>query len=79
VLDDFSRYIVAWKLCTLMSAADVTTTLELALLASGLDQVSAHRRPKLLSDNGPSYVANDLFDWLEGQGMRHICGSASNS
>ena len=28
VLDDFSRYIVAWKLCTTMSAADVTATLE---------------------------------------------------
>ena len=37
VLDDFSRYIVAWKLCTTMSAADVTATLELALQASGLD------------------------------------------
>jgi putative transposase len=35
VLDDFSRYIVAWKICTTMSAADVTATLELALQASG--------------------------------------------
>ena len=38
VLDDFSRYIVAWKLCTTMKAEDVTDTLELALQASGLDQ-----------------------------------------
>ena len=30
VLDDFSRYIVAWKLCTTMKAADVTATLERA-------------------------------------------------
>jgi transposase InsO family protein len=37
VLDDFSRYIVAWKLCTTMSADDVTDTLDLALQASGLD------------------------------------------
>ena len=35
VLDDFSRYIVAWKLCTTMKAEDVTDTLELALQASG--------------------------------------------
>jgi transposase InsO family protein len=28
LLDDFSRYIVAWKLCTTMSADDVTDTLE---------------------------------------------------
>ena len=71
VLDDFSRYIVAWKLCTTMSADDVTATLELALQASGLDQVGADRRPRLLSDNGPSYIASDLAEWLEAQGMRH--------
>jgi putative transposase len=38
VLDDFSRYILAWKLCTTMSAADVSDTLQLALKAAGLDQ-----------------------------------------
>jgi transposase InsO family protein len=36
-LDDFSRYIIAWKLCTTMKAGDVTETLNLALQASGLD------------------------------------------
>ena len=74
VLDDFSRYIVAWKLCATMTAGDVTDTLHLALQASGLDKVGADRRPRLLSDNGPSYVANDLSDWLEGQGMKHTRG-----
>lgn len=69
VLDDFSRYIVAWKLCTTMAASDVTETLELALQAAGLDQVEPDRRPRLLSDNGPSYVARDLSNWLEEQGM----------
>ena len=39
VLDDFSRYIVAYKLCPTMAAADVTETLNLALQASGLNQV----------------------------------------
>jgi transposase InsO family protein len=38
VLDDFSRYIIAWKLCSTMRAEDVTATLDLALKASGLDQ-----------------------------------------
>ena len=60
VLDDFSRYIVAWKLCTTMRAEDVTDTLDLALQASGLDQVSVAHRPRLLSDNGPSYVSAEL-------------------
>lgn len=74
VLDDFSRYIVAWKLCTTMAADDVTDTLELALQASGLDKAPPERRPRLLSDNGPSYVAGDLSDWLESQGMKHTRG-----
>ena len=74
VLDDFSRYIVACKLCTTMAAADVTATLELALQAAGLDQAGADQRPRLLSDNGPSYLAADLSDWLDSQGMRHTRG-----
>ena len=74
VLDDFSRYIVAYKLCPTMAAADVTATLNLALHASGLDEAPLDRRPRLLSDNGPSYVASELADWLEQQGMRHTRG-----
>src|SRR5215213_5577253 len=57
VLDDFSRYIVAWKLCTTMKSQDVTDTLDLALAASGLDQVTVVHRPRLLTDNGSSYIA----------------------
>src|SRR5438270_13872407 len=38
VLDDFSRYVIAWKLCTTMAASDVTETLQLALTASGCDK-----------------------------------------
>ena len=34
ILDDYSRYIIAWKLCTTMRADDVTETLKLALQAS---------------------------------------------
>src|ERR1700684_3609609 len=65
VLDDFSRYIVAWKLCATMCADDVTATLDLALSAAGLDHVTVVHRPRLLSDNGSSYVAGDLGKWLE--------------
>ena len=74
VLDDFSRYIVAWRLCPTMAAADVTATLDLALQASGLDQAATDRRPRLLSDNGPSYVATELVEWLGQQGMSHTRG-----
>ena len=74
VLDDFSRYIVAWKLCASMAASDVTDTLELALQASGLDDVTVKHRPRLLSDNGPSYIASDLSDWLGEHDMKHTRG-----
>ena len=74
VLDDFSRYIVAWKLCATMTATDVTDTLHLALQAADLDRADRAHRPRLLSDNGPSYVGADLSDWLEEQGMRHTRG-----
>ena len=79
VLDDFSRYIVAYKLCPTMAAADVTATLNLALQASGLNQVPLDQRPRLLSDNGPSYVASELADWLDEQGMRHTRGNTSTA
>jgi putative transposase len=75
VLDDFSRYVIAWKLCTTMAAGDVTETLELALTASGCGEARVRHRPRLLSDNGPGYIAGDLADWLAGQQMRHIRGA----
>lgn len=75
VLDDFSRYIVAWKLCTTMQASDVTATLDLALTAAGLDPVQVAHRPRLLTDNGSSYVAADLATWLGSRGMTHIRGA----
>jgi len=75
VLDDFSRYIVAWKLCTTMTAGEVTETLNLALQAADLDQANVVHRPRLLSDNGSSYISGDLATWLEGRGMRHSRGA----
>ena len=75
VLDDFSRYIVAWKLCTTMKASDVTDTLTMALEASGLDSMNVIHRPRLLSDNGSSYIAGDLAVWLEEKGMDHVRGA----
>ena len=75
VLDDFSRYIVAWKLCTTMKAEDVTATLEMALDAAGLDKARVLHRPRLLSDNGSSYISDDLAKWLERHDMAHVRGA----
>jgi putative transposase len=78
ILDDFSRYIVAWKLCTTMRAGDVTDTLEFALAASGCDSARVVHKPRLLSDNGASYVAGDLARWLEAKGIVHVRGAPNH-
>jgi putative transposase len=78
ILDDYSRYIVAWKLCTNMRAEDVTDTLTLALAASGCDRVEVAHKPRLLSDNGSSYIATDLAEWLEDKGMKHVRGAPNH-
>jgi len=75
ILDDYSRYIISWKLCTTMKTSDVTDTLELALQASGCDQVNVVHKPRLLSDNGASYISGDLADWLDDKGMDHVRGA----
>ena len=75
ILDDYSRYIIAWKLCTNMKAQDVTDTLDLALQASGCDQVHVAHKPRLLSDNGSSYVSGELVKWLDDKGMDHVRGA----
>jgi len=78
ILDDYSRYIVAWKLCTNMKAGDVTDTLELALEASGCDSAAVLHKPRLLSDNGSSYISHDLAAWLDDQGMDHVRGAPNH-
>ena len=74
VLDDFSRYILAWKLCTSMTATDVSDTLAMALRSSGLQRARVRHRPRLLSDNGPSYLSAQLGSWLEEHGLTHTRG-----
>jgi putative transposase len=75
VLDDYSRYILVWKLCDGMTAGDVSDTLSLALESSGLGTAKVRHRRRLLSDKGPSYVSAELRDWLDDQGMDHTRGA----
>ena len=75
ILDDYSRYIIAWKLCSTMRASDVTETIELALAASGCDQAVVQHKPRLLSDNGSCYISGELAEWMEKQKMEHVRGA----
>jgi transposase InsO family protein len=59
-------------------AVDVTDTLKLALEASGCGSAEVVHKPRLLSDNGSSYIAGDLAVWLKRQGMDHVRGAPNH-
>ncbi|WP_134682494.1 IS3 family transposase [Paracoccus ravus] len=75
ILDDYSRYIVSWKLCTDMKVADVTSTVGMALDASSSGGSRPQQKLRLLSDNGGAYIAGDLADWLEERGVEQVHGA----
>jgi transposase InsO family protein len=74
VMDDYSRYIIAWNLAPTMSATDVQATLDMALEKTGIEQVTVKLKPRLLSDNGPCYLSKDLREYLEDRDIKHIRG-----
>ena len=71
ILDDYSRYIIHWELCSSMTNVDVERSVRSALKKAGLSKA---RRPRLLSDNGPCYKSTELKDFLENKGILHING-----
>jgi putative transposase len=74
VLDDYSRYILSWRLCSSMTAADVKATVEDAIEFTGVEHARVVNRPRLLSDNGPCYLSGELREYLEGRGIGHTRG-----
>lgn len=75
VLDDYSRYIISWRLTRAMAADDVKLTLDDAIAATGVKQVKVKHMPRLLSDNGPCYVSHELKQYLKDQEMKHSRGA----
>jgi transposase InsO family protein len=75
VLDDHSRYVIAWKLFTTMTAGDVKELLDMAVAKTGVEKVAVRHRPRLLSDNGPCYLSGELREYLEERGMAHTRGA----
>lgn len=62
VLDDYSRYIVHWELCSNMKNTDAQRSVMEAMRKSGLSKANP---PKLLSDNGSCYISGELKSFLE--------------
>ncbi|MDW3651927.1 MAG: IS3 family transposase [Bacteroidia bacterium] len=71
VLDDYSRFILSWNLSPTMRTEDAEHTIKLALDFTNLSKEEA---PRLLSDNGSSYISDQFKEFLEEKGLSHIRG-----
>jgi transposase InsO family protein len=74
ILDDYSRYIIAWKLFSTMLSEDVKELLDLAITKTGVDRIKVRNRPRLLSDNGPCYISKELKEFMCEKELSHIRG-----
>ena len=75
ILDDYSRYIVHWELCSTMKAEDVQSTVQSAIKKTGLKK---WQRPILLSDNGSCYVSGELKEYLHAMNIKPIHGRVAH-
>ena len=75
VMDDFSRFILAWKLQRDMTSDSFIEVVQDAVDLTGMTEVPMEDRTRLLSDNGPGYVSRSFRDYLHLVGIRHILAS----
>jgi len=75
VMDDFSRYILAWDLKSDMAAGSLIDVVQQAVDATGMSDVPMEDRTALLSDNGPGYLSRQFGEYLRLVGIRHIIAS----
>jgi len=72
VMDDYSRFILAWKLQKDMSANSLIEVVQEAVDVTGMTDVPVEDRTRLLSDNGAGYVSRSFQDYLRLVGISHI-------
>jgi transposase InsO family protein len=72
VMDDYSRFILAWKLQKDMSSNSLIEVVQEAVDATGMTDVPVEDRTRLLSDNGAGYVSRAFRDYLRLVGIGHI-------
>jgi len=75
ILDDYSRYILAWRLAPTMATTDVEQTLQLAMAKTNLTQIKVKHRPRLLSDNGAAFISHALKQFLNRYKIDHVRGA----
>jgi len=72
VMDDYTRFILAWKLQKDMSANSLIEVVQDAVDTTGMADVPVEDRTNLLSDNGAGYLSRSFRDYLQLVGIRHI-------
>jgi len=72
VMDDYSRFILAWELKSDMAAGSLIDVVQQAVDLTGMTDVPVEDRTVLLSDNGPGYISRQFNDYLGLVGIRHI-------
>jgi len=75
VMDDYSRFILAWELKSDMASNSLIDVVQKAIDATGMTDVPVEDRTMLLSDNGPGYISRQFGDYLMLVGIRHILAS----
>jgi hypothetical protein len=66
LLDGFSRYVVHWEVRESMTEADVEIVLQRAR------EIFPDGRPRIISDNGPQFIARDFKEFIRQAGMTHV-------
>lgn len=72
VMDDYSRFILAWELKSDMTAGSLIDVVQQAVDLTGMTDVPVEDRTVLLSDNGPGYISRQFNEYLGLVGIRHI-------
>ena len=72
VMDDYSRFILGWKLQKDMSSHSLIEVVQDAVDATGMTDVPVEGRTRLLSDNGAGYVSRTFREYLQLIDIRHI-------
>lgn len=66
LLDGFSRYIIHWEIRESMTEKDVEIILQRAI------EKFPHASPRIISDNGPQFIAKDFKEFIRLNGMTHV-------
>jgi transposase InsO family protein len=72
IMDDYSRYIIHWELCSNMESSDAMRAVGQALKITRLTE---NNRPRLLTDNGSCYVSSAFKEFIQQKKMGHVQGA----